>query len=588
VRTKIVCTMGPSVSSVDTLKILVEAGMSVARLNFSHGTHADHLETIKKLKEVRKELKKPVALMLDTKGPEIRVLDLSANPLKVNPKMRVWLVKSKDDAEENTPFIKIHPEEIVDHLKPKMSVLIDDGYVQGTIIENDGKKAILEIFNSGEIKLKKSINIPDLDYHLPILSQDDIDDLRFGAENDIDIVALSFVTNAEQVLQVRKILRDFNQPQTLILSKIESANGVKNFDSILEVSDGIMVARGDLGVELPIEKIPTLQKRFIAKCLKVGKPVIVATQMLESMIKNPRPTRAEASDVAGAIFDAASAIMLSGETAVGAYPIETVKTMRKIGHETEEAFSYEDYFFKRANENYYHVSEAIACATVHATYMTRSKMIVVCTHSGETARQISKFRPEAKIIAITADEKTYHQMSITWGVIPILKDVKTMQEAIKIASDYALKHGICQIGDLIVVTSGALFGIQGSTNMLAFESIGEVLVRGVYGNIRELCVGQVVKIGAKEKLSKSKIEGKIALMSCCQKEDFETLKHAKGVILQNATEDLESMMVCQMLEEHKIPAICRAEGALDIIKENDYVTLDSIRGLVFKGKLERN
>ena len=580
--------MGPSVSSVETLKVLVEAGMSVARLNFSHGTHADHLETIRKLKQVRKELNKPLALMLDTKGPEIRVFNLSENPLKVQPKMAVWLVKSEKDADPKIPFLKIHPEEIVDHFKPNMSVLIDDGYIQGTIISKDDKKAILEIFNSGEIKLKKSINIPDLDYHLPILSQDDIDDLRFGAENDIDIVALSFVTSAEQVLQVRKLLRDFNQPHTLILSKIESANGVKNFDSILAVSDGIMVARGDLGVELPIEKIPTLQKQFIAKCLKVGKPVIVATQMLESMIKNPRPTRAEASDVAGAIFDAASAVMLSGETAVGAYPVETVKIMRKIGHETEEGFSYEDYFFKRANENYYHVSEAIACATVHATYMTRSKMIVVCTHSGETARQISKFRPEAKIIAITPDEKTYHQMSITWGVIPILKDVKTMQEAIKIASDYALSHGFCQIGDLIVVTSGALFGITGSTNMLAFESIGEVLVRGLSGTLRELCEGEVVKIGPKEKLLQSKVDGKIVVLTTCQKEDFEILKHAKGVILQNVTEDLESLMVCQMLEEHKIPAICRAEGAFDIMKENDHVTLDSIRGLVFKGKLKRH
>jgi pyruvate kinase len=315
------------------------------------------------------------------------------------------------------------------------------------------------------------MNIPELDFHLPILSEDDVKDLEFGAKNDVDIIALSFVSKAEQVLEVKKLLKEFNQPKILIISKIESAIGVKNFDAILEVSDGIMIARGDLGVELPIEKIPRLQKQFIAKCLAVGKPVIVATQMLESMIQNPRPTRAEASDVAGAIFDAASAIMLSGETAVGAYPIETVNIMSKIGIETESAFDYRDYFFKKANQHYFNVSEAIACATVHSTYMTQSKLIVVCTQSGETARQISKFRPDAKVIAITADEKTYHQLSLCWGVMPILQDVHTMQEAIVIASDFALKENMCKKGDLIVVTSGALFGLTGSTNMLVFESI---------------------------------------------------------------------------------------------------------------------
>ncbi len=584
-RTKIVCTMGPSVSTCEVIEKLVDSGMNVARLNFSHGTHEEHLKMIDLLKDVRMKKQKPLAMMLDTKGPEIRVYGLSQSPLPVSPKMRIEIVKNVGAATLNVPYLHLYPEIIIDHLEVGMKILIDDGYIQGTVVQHLGDKVILEIFNQGQIKLKKSINIPDIDFHLPILSQTDIEDLRFGAQQDIDIIALSFVSCAEQVVQVRKLLKDFNQPKILIISKIESALGVKNFDSILAVSDGIMIARGDLGVELPIEKIPKLQKEFISKCLERGKPVIVATQMLESMIQNPRPTRAEASDVAGAIFDAASAIMLSGETAVGAYPIETVNTMSRIGNETESAFNYLDYFFKRADRHYYNVSEAIACATVHSTYMTQSKMIVVCTHSGETARQISKFRPEAKIIAITPDQKTFHQLSLTWGVIPILKDVSTMQEAIQISTDYALKNQICEYGDLIVVTSGALFGITGSTNMLVFESVGHVLVRGDSGNKNGIVEGKIVKIYPFESLNIELIKNQIVLIQSCQMEDFEILKEAKGIILQNVVEDLESMRVCERLSSMKIPIVIRVEGAFDIIHANDSVTIDSARGIVFKGSL---
>jgi pyruvate kinase len=579
--------MGPSVSAVETLEKLLDAGMNVARLNFSHGSHEDHLITINKLKKVRKEKQKPLALMLDTKGPEIRVYGLSGTTLSVTPKMKIELVKDPKQATANQPYLQIYPEVIIDHLKPGMKVLIDDGYIQATVVELKEGKALIEIYNQGTIKLKKSINIPELDYHLPILSENDIKDLEFGAKQDIDIIALSFVSCAQQVLQVRKLMRDLHQPKTLIVSKIESAIGVKNFDEILAVSDGIMIARGDLGVELPIEMIPKLQKQFITKCLVSGKPVIVATQMLESMIQNPRPTRAEASDVAGAIFDAASAIMLSGETAVGAYPIETVHTMSRIGCETEGAFDYGDYFFKRANQHYLNVSEAIACATVHSTYMTQAKMIVVCTHSGETARQISKFRPQAKIIAITPDEKTYHQLSLTWGVIPILKDVHTMQEAIEIASKYSLEKGICQIGDLIVVTSGALFGVTGSTNMLIFESIGEVLIRGEGSRLNQMVTAEIVKWIPDKRLDAKKVIDKIVILQSCQTEDVELLRHAKGVILQNVIEDIESIKVLQQLEEIGIPSIIRADGAFEIIQDNETVTLDSARGLVFKGAIAK-
>jgi pyruvate kinase len=587
-RTKMVCTIGPSVANVEKLKQLVEQGMNVARLNFSHGTHEEHLVTIKNLKAVREELKKPLALMLDTKGPEIRIVELTSNPIKVQPGSLLKIIGFKEQIPQNEPYLLIHPAEIIPHLKPGLTVMIDDGYIQGSICSNKDGMAQLKIDNSGEIKKNKSLNIPEADFHLPILSSQDVEDLRFGAEQDIDIVALSFVTTHEQVVKVRRLLNELNQPRIQILSKIESASGVKNFDAILSVSDGIMVARGDLGVELPIEKIPVLQKQFISKCLQAGKPVIVATQMLESMIKNPRPTRAEASDVAGAIFDAASAVMLSGETAVGAYPIETVKIMRKIGDETELACDFSDYFTKVQKKTYHHVSEAIACATVHAASMTGSRMIIVCTQSGETARQISKFRPQASIIAITADPKIFHQLSLTWGVIPILKGVKTMQEAVKVASEFGLKKGICRIGDLVVATSGALFGISGSTNLLAFENIGEVLMRGICGTIEDLVDGQVIVVGAKDKVVKEKIQGKIALIENCHDTEIQAIRLAKGVIVHNALDDGHALAFCRDLEQIGLPAVAVPDGALELLKNGDQVTIDSSRGLIFKGKLDFN
>jgi pyruvate kinase len=466
--------MGPSVLNPKVLLELIDAGMNVARLNFSHGTHESHAKAVGLIKEARAKKNKALAIMLDTKGPEIRISKLSSSPLKVTPKMRVRVLKGSSTTETSNAYCQIHPEVIVDHLKVGMKVLIDDGYIQGTIIDKDDNGATLEIFNEGSIQLNKSLNIPDLDFHLPILSESDISDIKFGVEQGVDLIALSFVSCAEQVITVRKLLEELNHPNIWIISKIESATGVKNFDAILSVSDGVMVARGDLGVELPIEQIPRLQKQFVGKCLEAGKPVIIATQMLESMIHNPRPTRAEASDVGGAIYDVVSAIMLSGETAVGQYPVETVLTMRKIVEETENAFNYEEYFFNHSRYNESDITHAISSATVNATYSTKAKAIVACTHFGVTARMISKFRPSIPIFAITPDPKTYHQLSIVWGVIPILKDVKNISEAIKAASSFAIEEKILKKGDLIVITAGSIFGRSGSTNMLVIEHIGDL------------------------------------------------------------------------------------------------------------------
>jgi pyruvate kinase len=586
VRTKIVCTTGPSVTNPETLSKLIEAGMSVARLNFSHGTHEEHHKTIELIKEARRKKDKPLAIMLDTKGPEIRVYDLSEAPLKVTPKMRVQIVKDKKDASSQMPYLHIHPEIIVDHLKVGMKVLIDDGYIQGTIVECLKDKAILEILNPGAIKIKKSLNLPEIDFHLPILSEEDVADLTFGAKEDVDLIALSFVSSADQVLTVRKLLKDLKTPNTLIISKIESAAGVKNFDAILSVSDGIMVARGDLGVELPIEQIPKLQKAFVSKCLDAGKPVIIATQMLESMIQNPRPTRAEASDVAGAIYDAASAVMLSGETAVGAYPIETVLTMRRIIEETESAFNYESFFYSHAPHHYFDVTQAISFATVNTTYSTRAMGIVACTHFGSTARLISKFRPKVPLFAVTPDPKTYQQLALIWGVIPILANVKDISETIQVASQFAMEHKLLQYGDRIVVTAGSLFGVSGSTNMLIIENIGDVLVRGQPMAGATKIYGQVTLVQVKQHLSAVALKNKIVVLSSCDSKDLKLFEAARGVVLQNHSDDMESEKAAFEIATHyQIPLVVKAEGAFEILKQDQFVTLDPKKGLVFKGSV---
>jgi len=469
-RTKIICTIGPSVNSVEKILQLIEAGMDVARLNFSHGTHEEHLESIKMIKEARKKAKKPVAIMLDTKGPEIRLGKVKKPGIEVQPGQKLWLVK--DEEEGNKERIPVLPAFVLDKLEVGTELLIDNGYIQAKIVDTSAEGVQIEFINSGRILSSKGVNIPNIELNLPALTEKDEEDIRFGCEQDIDIIAASFVRCAPHVMAIKEVVLRHNKPEIVIIAKIENNEGVHNFDSILGTADGIMIARGDLGVEVPLSQVPSLQKMMIRKCYLAGKPSVTATQMLESMINNPRPTRAEASDVANAIYDGTTAVMLSGETAVGKYPVETVRIMKSIVKEAEEDFDYIAFFEQHTKMQYKDIPSAVTLASVKTAYTLDAKAIFAFTRGGSTARLVSRLRPHMAIIALTPVEKTYQQLALYWGVTPVLcKECQDVEEAFKEVTGYALAHHNICYGDLVVMTSGSPFWVSGTTNTLRVEVI---------------------------------------------------------------------------------------------------------------------
>lgn len=470
-RTKIICTLGPAASSsYDKIVELIDAGMNVARINFSHGTHEEHGRVIQNLKKARDMKKVPLAIMVDTKGPEIRLGEIKNGALPVKLKQKILLVKKEVVGDEK--HISLTPPEVLDDVKKGMRLLFDDGYIIAKIVEVSAKGVLLELENAGMIKSHKSVSIPNAQVKLPAMTKQDISDIIFACKNDVDLIAASFIRSEAHVKEIKKLLASQGKSDILVIAKIENSLGVQNFDSILEAADGIMVARGDLGVELPIEKVPGLQKMMIRKSLHVAKPVVTATQMLESMIMNPRPTRAEVSDVANAIYDSSSAVMLSGETAVGSYPIETVKMMKSIIREAEQDFSYKDFFAHQVALGFADVSTSVTGAAVRTAYSSDAKALFVFTSSGSTARLTSRFRPQMPIFAMTPNEKAYHQMAFFWGVIPVKTEEKeNVSDAIKALSSFAVKAKLLKPKDLVVVITGSPFWIKGATNTIIVESI---------------------------------------------------------------------------------------------------------------------
>ncbi len=465
--TKIVCTMGPSVNEYHKILELIDAGMNVARLNFSHGTFEGHKGVIDKLKKAREERGIPLAIMLDTKGPEIRLGTVSGGSLLVTSKEKVHLVRNSD-----AKGIVVHPEVVFDYLDVGHTVLFDDGYISSVVVEKTKDGVLVEIKNAGILKSQKGVNLPEVIVPLPAMTQEDVDSIIFGCEQGLDVIAASFIRSAEHVLEIKKLLADQGKPDIFVIAKIENRQGVENFDEILQVADGIMVARGDLGVELPLYEVPSLQKMMIHKCYSSGKPVITATQMLESMIQNPRPTRAEVSDVANAIYDSTSAVMLSGETAIGLYPVETVKMMKSIILEAEKKFDYQAFFYQNTRKEIYDTASSVALATVNTAYSLSAKSIFVFTNSGFTARLLSRFRPQIPIFALASTKESYHSMAVLWGVVPVPPyHAKNMQDAFSRVSDFVRDLGCIEKGDPVLITAGSPFGITGTTNMMIVEKM---------------------------------------------------------------------------------------------------------------------
>ena len=582
-KTKIICTIGPATIDLEKMIALIEAGMCVARLNFSHGTHEEHKRSIQLLKKARETTKKPLAIMLDTQGPEIRIGKVPNGAIELAAGQKIHIGAKGDGVQ----VIELQSPDVLSCLSVGVKVLFDDGYISGQVVDVGPNRATIEIQNKGTLKSGKKMNIPGVHLPIPALTEQDLADIKFGCEHDVEYIAASFIRSSHHILTIKDVLAKEGKSNIFVIAKIESTEGVENFDSIVQVADGIMIARGDLGVELDLAKVPRLQKMMIRKCFQACKPSITATQMLESMIFNPRPTRAEASDVANAIYDCTSCIMLSGETAVGKYPIETVMRMRSIAHEAESDFNYRKFFEEHSQRDYHDTASAIALAAVKTAYGANAKAIFAFTSSGSTARFVSRLRPQMPIIAVTPNAFVYHQLALNWGVIPILLEGCTnAKEAFAAASARAIAERLIAFGDLVVVTAGVPFGKKGSTNMMTIESIGEVLVRGHKGFGPKVS-GKVAILLSPEGRDPKEFQGKLVVILHCDNSFLPLLKFASGVILQNHLGDAASekyaALVAKTLE---ISVISRADGAMGLLREAEEVTLDPGRGLVYRGSEE--
>ncbi|MFF2910204.1 MULTISPECIES: pyruvate kinase [Bacillales] len=469
-KSKIVCTIGPASESLENIKKLILAGMNVARLNFSHGDFEEHGNRIKTIRQASAELNKTVAILLDTKGPEIRTGKLEVEPIELV--QDEYLTLTTEEILGNQSRISITYSELPNDVQVGSTILIDDGLIGLTVVDIQGTEIKTRIVNGGTIKSKKGVNVPGVAISLPGITEKDTNDIIFGIEQDIDFIAASFVRKASDVLEIRELLEKHNASHIQIISKIENQQGVDNLDEILAASDGLMVARGDLGVEIPAEDVPLAQKLMIKKCNVAGKPVITATQMLDSMQRNPRPTRAEASDVANAIFDGTDAIMLSGETAAGKYPVESVLTMSRIAEKAESALDYREIFNKQQFAQETTVTEAISQSVAISALDLNAKAIISSTVTGHTARVVSKYRPKAPIIAVTTQERTMRQLSLVWGVTPVYGQVATStDELLETALKGGKDSGLVQGGDLVVITAGIPLGRSGSTNLVKVSQI---------------------------------------------------------------------------------------------------------------------
>lgn len=573
--TKIVCTIGPAVDSVKKIIELIDMGMNVARINFSHGDYDQHEKTLDNLKKAQKITKKPLSIMLDTKGPEVRVSVSLKDCVKIKKGEKVFI---KEKVEDEKTF-SITPIEILDCLKKDVKILFNDGYVITRVCDIKKEGIVLEGLNDGVIKPGNSVNIPGIPLNLPAMTEKDKKDLAFGCLHDIDIVAASFIRSSEHLLSIKKFLREKNREDILVVAKIENKMGVENFDSIVEVADGIMVARGDLGVEVDISLVPRYQKMMIQKSNYHYKPVITSTQMLESMIKNPMPTRAEASDVANAIYDSTSCVMLSGETAVGKYPKESVRVMKNIIKVAEEDFDHLGFFEKEAKVENMDISSALAISAVKTAYNSKAKAFFVYTSSGFTARLISRWRPNKPVVALTTDRRVYHQLGFVWGVIPVYTEkCEDARKAFDIMSDFSIKNNIVSFGDLVIVTAGMPFGKKGSTNLMVIDSIGHVLVRG-YDGIGENVEGKVSIMLSSDKKD---VRGDILVIPRCDESYFPLIKKVKGVVLQNALADKRSKEnAIKICRKHGISLIVGAENATTLLQEGKRVVMDTKKWIIY-------
>ncbi|QZN89213.1 pyruvate kinase [Vagococcus lutrae] len=579
-KTKIVCTIGPASESIETLSALMNAGMNVCRLNFSHGDFEEHVNRIKNIREAEKLTGKRVAILLDTKGPEIRTHDMEngAVALHSGDTIRVSMTQVLGNHER---FSISYPE-LINDVEVGGHILLDDGLVDLEILELDHENGeiVTKVLNEGVLKNKKGVNVPGASINLPGITEKDEADIRFGISQDIDYIAASFVRRPSDVLEITEILEQENATHIQIISKIENQEGVDNIDSILKISDGLMVARGDLGVEIPAEEVPVAQKELIKKCNQLGKPVITATQMLDSMQHNPRPTRAEASDVANAIYDGTDAIMLSGETAAGDYPVEAVETMARIAVRTEEALVDQDAFaLKKYSQS--DMTEAIGQSVGHTARNLGVKTIVAATESGYTAKMISKYRPKSHIVAITFDERKARGLALTWGVFPVVTEKpESTDEMFNMATEIAKDRGFAKEGDMIIITAGVPVGERGSTNLMKIQFIGSKLLEGQGIGDTSVVANSVVAKTAEEAVRKAE-KGCILVVKTTDKDYMPAIELASALVVEEGGLTSHAAVVGIAKE---IPVVVGAENATEIIEDDTLITIDAKRGDIYLGE----
>lgn len=579
-KTKIVCTLGPATNDVEMMKQLIQNGMDAARINFSHGTYETHAETIAKLKQAREELNAPIPLILDTKGPEIRVKTFKEDKVRLEEDATFTLTTREVEGDMN--IVSVTYADLPKDVHRGSRILIDDGLIELKVEDITETDVVCKVVNGGVVKSRKGVNLPGVEVNLPSLMEKDIEDLKFGVENGFDIVAASFIRSAEDVLKIRRVLEENGGGQMHIISKIENQQGVENIDKILEASDGIMVARGDLGVEIPPEEVPLVQKILIAKANRIGKPVITATQMLESMVHSPRPTRAEANDVANAIFDGSDAIMLSGETAAGAYPLEAAATMARIALKAESAVDYAAKLANTTEPARVNITNAISMAACATAAELKTAAITTVTKSGFTARMISRYRPACPLIASTSDETVWRQMNLIWGCKPMLYTGELPRGGVfDTALEIAVKSGLLKNGDTVVSALGMPLGFSGATNTLRVDIVGDVLCKGK-GVGTKRATGTARVITARDGVERTFHQGDILVTTATDSSFMPYIRKAAAIVVGPLDQNVNSHAeVAGMALD--IPVIVCNAKVVDFIPAHSLITVDAEKGFVYKG-----
>ncbi len=580
-KTKIVCTLGPASNNEETIRELIKAGANLTRFNFSHGTYESHKQTFDIVDRLRREMNLPVATLLDTKGPEIRLCTFQGGSAQLHAGQQFILTSA--DCEGDANRVQINFPGLVSDVKAGDNILLDDGAIALRVVRTGKTNIVCEVLNDGKISDRKGVNVPGVRLSMPYISDKDRADIIFGVQTGFDFIAASFTRCANDILEIRKLLEEQGNHTIRIIAKIENAEGVANIDEILRVSDGIMVARGDMGVEVPFEDVPVFQKLLIKKCCAAGKMVITATQMLESMIHHPRPTRAETADVANAIYDGTSAVMLSGETAAGDFPVEAVKTMAQIAERTERDINYRRRFLERSDYSTPDVTNAISHATCTTAYDIGASAIITVTWSGNTARMISKYRPDIPIIACAHMDSTYYQLALSWGVLPLKAEIKDNTDDLFLhAVQRAKEAGYVEDGNIVVITAGVPLGIHGTTNLLKVHVVGNILVTG-QGVNKKSAVGRVCVAQSEAEALENFEDGDILVIPQTSNALLPILKKASGIVTESAGMNSHAAIVGMTLD---IPVIVAVENATQILKSSTVVEIDASTGTVSNCKAE--